>query len=250
MRTKPSTDGKDYSRRIRELRGARTQREFAELCGVGQSAVSQWESGDDVPTPSTYIRLAAIANEPLRTYFWEQSGLSREAIASAATLEQNATYTKPPRIKLEPRRAQTAAILLSGEPQMMEICLLRNAMSEEDVDYSFPFPSDWLPQGGRVIAVRAIGETAVPIVSEGDIVLIDVSRRDPRRLVDEIVAERAGRSIKVKWLRELGGMFVMLPHIGRPPEEVKRETKVIQGRGDQDIMGAVVGWISMVAGRR
>jgi len=56
MTTKPNTD---LGRRLREARLAAelTQREFAELSLVDQSAISMYESGRYVPTVQVAIRL-------------------------------------------------------------------------------------------------------------------------------------------------------------------------------------------------
>jgi transcriptional regulator with XRE-family HTH domain len=79
----------DVSDRIATLRSKRgeTQAQFAAAVGVTQQSVSDWESktGDAVPSADSYARLGNLAPYPDCLWFWEQAGMSKDAMLSAAS---------------------------------------------------------------------------------------------------------------------------------------------------------------------
>lgn len=56
------------------------QTQFADLFGVTQAAVSQWESGYREPSGQIYIRMGNLANDGDCVWFWERGGVDIRAI--------------------------------------------------------------------------------------------------------------------------------------------------------------------------
>ena len=67
----------DWADRIAALRKdlGLLQTQFAELLGVTQAAVSQWEIGYKQPSGASYIRMGNLANEADCLWFWERGGV-------------------------------------------------------------------------------------------------------------------------------------------------------------------------------
>ncbi len=91
----------EISGRIFALRSQlkKTQKEFAELVGVTQPAISDWESesGQSFPSPESYTQLGNVAPYPENLWFWEQAGFSRDAMLSAAVSVLKERGTEPPK---------------------------------------------------------------------------------------------------------------------------------------------------------
>lgn len=49
-----------------------------------------------------------------------------------------------------------------------------------------------------------------PLISDGSIVLIDTAQREPKRLVNKIVAARDGEGITIKHLRQDGDTYMLV----------------------------------------
>lgn len=79
--------------KIKRLRGERTQAELAELVGVGKTAVSMWENGDNTPSAETYLKLADLAPFPDSLWFLEQAGMKEATLLATAehVLRQRST---------------------------------------------------------------------------------------------------------------------------------------------------------------
>lgn len=80
-------DRSEISGRISGLRAQlrKTQKEFAELAGVTQPAVSDWESeqGSSFPSAESYARLGNLASYPENLWFWQRAGMDQDAMLSA-----------------------------------------------------------------------------------------------------------------------------------------------------------------------
>lgn len=55
--------------RIREARGARTQRDFAVELGTDQMNVSRWERGQSEPSLASLRALAELTGHPMEWFF-------------------------------------------------------------------------------------------------------------------------------------------------------------------------------------
>jgi transcriptional regulator with XRE-family HTH domain len=53
------------SKRIKFLRGKRTQKEFGELLGISKATVSKYESGITIPSSDIFNKIASLGNMPI-----------------------------------------------------------------------------------------------------------------------------------------------------------------------------------------
>jgi transcriptional regulator with XRE-family HTH domain len=55
----------DLPKRIKFLRGKRTQKEFGEILGVSKASVSKYESGISIPSSDILRKIASAGNKPI-----------------------------------------------------------------------------------------------------------------------------------------------------------------------------------------
>lgn len=66
---KPKTPKKTIGETVREIRGTRTQAEFAELLGISQAFLSEIEHDKKEPGKKIILKLAEISGLPVETFF-------------------------------------------------------------------------------------------------------------------------------------------------------------------------------------
>lgn len=209
--------------RIRAVRQANglTQKQFAERFGVTQGAVSNWEKGVDRPGILPLAKLAGMTvNEELRDYFRQESRLG--------------TYIETPSTPQVPAEARPIPMLrdavAAGTPR---------AIDESEIAQVLMMPKPWFPASGELFALRVAGDSMAPIIGDGYIVIVDTSRRDPRKLVERMVAAREGDGVTIKWLRKDGSTYLLVPQHVSPRIPVR----IMRAEGDFSIVGEVVKWI-------
>jgi transcriptional regulator with XRE-family HTH domain len=114
-----------------------SQKALADALGLGQTVVSAWETGDNVPSCEAWVKLASVAPSPDNLFFLRQAGLDREIIIAAAkTLKEN-TVIRPkegdmvqiPRYRYTEKGREEAGPPVRLEPEFVPnpeqtICLL------------------------------------------------------------------------------------------------------------------------------
>lgn len=65
-------DAKKIGKRLRELRGTRSQKEVADACGITDMAISLYESGDRIPRDETKITLANYFGTTVESLFYAE----------------------------------------------------------------------------------------------------------------------------------------------------------------------------------
>jgi phage repressor protein C with HTH and peptisase S24 domain len=90
------------------------------------------------------------------------------------------------------------------------------------------------------VAIRVTGDSMSPILEEGYVVLIDLTQKDPKRLVNEMVAARDSEGgVTIKWLRKIGKYFMLVPqHTSQ-----RHEPQMIESDDDWAVVGKVIRWI-------
>lgn len=75
----------EAGKKIRDLRGALTQKQFAELLRVAQPMISAWEAGRELPASADlWIKFGEFAGWPECFWFWQRAGLSQKSLLAAA----------------------------------------------------------------------------------------------------------------------------------------------------------------------
>lgn len=215
--------------KIKELRrrAGLKQAQLAEICGVSQVAVSQWErsEGAAVPTSKALVKLSELASEDDRQWWRdlaaEQSGF-------------DAGVNNP--LEIVPSHEKTITVALVKIASKVGIL---GQMKNEDVEQYLTFPASWFPGGGIIRATRVKGNLNHPHVEGGLIALIDISRRDPDRMVGSVVATHSTSGIRMSYLSKDGDVYMLQPVMDEP----NRQARILRMTGENSIVGQVLKWI-------
>jgi repressor LexA len=112
------------------------------------------------------------------------------------------------------------------------------AINESEIDHYLMFPKE-VVGSGTVTGLRVRGNSMWPIIDEGFIVLVDTSQRDPKRLIDNIVAAREGDGVTIKYLKKRDRSFILTSAHPSPAHP----TIVLTPDKDVAIIGKVIKWI-------
>ena len=161
--------------RIKRLRGAASQGEFAGEVGIPQSRMSEYERGVKPPVKAL-IRFARFAvaqgwhGDAL--WFLEKAGLDPDVLIEMSLLPgQNAQDSSS--FGTQIKNVLPHPIIPTGDERAGSPGFLR------------PLPAWMVPTGGNIFYVRA--EAHLWPFRPGDFLIIDASETDPRNLLGEIV---------------------------------------------------------------
>lgn len=202
----------------------RRQGDLAQLIGVSQPAVSQWEKGKSGPDFPQLLALAQLADDRALTQWGNY-------FRSLAQL--------PPKPEAEPAPGRKHRVKAAEG----KIAAGANRTVGDTVERDI---SDLLPMGPKITVLTVTGDSMSPILEEGYKLFVDTSDTDPRRLVKQMVVARDNDGITVKWLRRDGKFFLLVPQNTTPRNPVK----VLDPEyTDVAIVGRVVRWIGEPARR-
>jgi len=203
------------------LRAARrslgyTQNQLAEVLGSSQGAITRWERAIDSPPISAISILARIVPQEQKAFWFSAGAISDNRWDGVSGMRQI------------PILRDAAA---AGTPRDVD---------EREIDFTLSFPSKMLPNSGRIIGVRVVGDSMSPILEEGYIALIDVTRRKADELVGRMIAARDKDGVTLKWLRRQSkDLYLLLPH----NTSQRHPVQVIEPGGEWSLIGEVVKWI-------
>jgi hypothetical protein len=121
----------------------------------------------------------------------------------------------------------------------------RRVNADDIEDYAL-IHADWCPHPEHVTCVRVRGDSMSPILTDGSIVAIDHSRRNPKQLDGKMVAFRQGDGASVKWCKVVSKDLVM----GLPEnKDSLAADSLLLFQGD-DIDDCVIGCVLWWWGRR
>jgi len=201
---------------------------FAQRFGVTQMTVYRWETEVDLPSANKLLEMGKIAPEPLKWFFFEQAGLSREEVVEHAQ-----------------DSAQEAAKPVAGA---MNVCLLKrisllkstSSLREQDIESTIclPAPKDFTGQVDKVFAIRVHGDSMSPTLEEGYLAVIEITSVGRRALYGDIVAAlNPANDIVIGRLVHNDGQELL------EPENKRFHAHVITGRLDWKILGRIILWI-------
>jgi SOS-response transcriptional repressor LexA len=222
----PLTDTGQLGKRIKELRRRLKwgQAELAAHCGISQTIVSQWESGTRNIATEHLISISKAAPLEERAFWLEQAGVEVHQGGSTSVFIEalGSDFQMIPLLK---------DAVAAGTPR---------AIDEKEIERKLPMPRKWIP-GGKIIAMRVKGDSMAPIILDGHIVLVDVSERDPKKLIEQMVAAREDNGVTIKWLRKDGPLFMLVPqHTSK-----RHPVRIMKPSDDFAIVGKVVMWLGM-----
>jgi len=212
-------------------------------------AISRWERGDQEPSAGGYVDLGNLAGAPLCWYFWGRAGLRTEDLMRAMP-------------KVRERFSQTQVIELqtasagsgdkkSSAPQLVAIPLLKAvAASHGDkgdssmllhdgpVETLIAAPKNWCPNPFATTCLRMRGNSMMPLIHDGYILVADSSQTHPAKL---------GGKVVIVWHKDMGLTVSRMQHYGNTDvlEAENREYDPIVLNSSQNwkVLAKVLWWI-------
>lgn len=220
------------------------QQEFAAAISTAQGNVSKWENGDHKPTPDMLTRIATLAPDVDKFYFLEEAGIP------SSFFMEGLGKALPKEMVKAAESVITRVMSPGGSERKIEIVmvpLLSQAVAasnpltinEKDIEQVIPMLSSWLPRSGKIFAIYVPDDSMSPMLYEGNLVLIDVSKTNPKKLIDHMTATRVGDIVTIKWLRSDERFFMLVPQ----NLSMHHQVKVLGPGEDWNIVGEVVKWI-------
>ena len=216
---------------------------FAEALGTKQSVVSKWEKGAHKPSPDAFAKLAGIAPDMEKFYFLEQAGIPSsyfmgdigdkmpEAMIAAASDVVSKAFGAPGDRNIDAQMVPLLADpIAAGSPL---------SINESDIKTFVPMLPAWFPKGATVYAIEVDGDSMEPTLGHGYIAFIDVTKRDPAKLIGHMVAARVGDGCTIKWLRFSNKHYTLVPQHSSPRHEVR----VMNDEDDWAVIGEVIRWV-------
>jgi transcriptional regulator with XRE-family HTH domain len=151
---------------------------FARELHVSSVAVMYWEKGRS-PSADTYIKLAKLAEEKepaLAAWFWEQAGLDKSALRAIVPVIAQSIKKYLGQIG----RGETVPV-----PPMQRVL---TGMEGADSLPSLPFPASLIPRPLTTEYALVSDPVMQPLFELGDVLLIDTSETDLRKLEGRCVA--------------------------------------------------------------
>jgi transcriptional regulator with XRE-family HTH domain len=152
--------------RVRDLRGDKTQADFAADLGVSQQQVSALEKGTDSPSADALVRLGNVSPYPDNVWFWKQAGLDSNKMV--ATAEQ----------VLKDRGAAPTPGEIVRIP-----CSRKTVQREEPLDRFLQLPAESVPNLGSTRCLLIDETAASPSIPPDSLIVLDASQKDEKQLV-------------------------------------------------------------------
>ena len=207
------------------------QSEFAELLGVSQAIISQWEKARYLPSN---MAIMAIGNLDAhgREWWYKRAGQLNSQIETLrndlhAFQRSHSSDIAPP---------DALRISLYHDPVS---CGPGREISPHEIDEEIWTPRAWFPSGAKMAAFHATGDSMSPMIEPGYTVFVDRGQRNPRQLVGWMVLAGDGSDVALKWLRQDGKEYVLVPqHVS-----LSNPVKILLEENVASIWGKVIRWL-------
>jgi transcriptional regulator with XRE-family HTH domain len=233
--------------RIEEVRTSlgMNQTIFAEKLGTRPSSVSKWEAGKNKPSPDVFVKIARLADGDQKLFFLEEAGVPLEYFEGAPMLSEiQEAATKVVAGSLRSGSTTLEEYPMTDTPYTIHLLKNPKKLGDPDdvlasnVEIAFNLPAQWFPKDSAVRAIRFEGEIS-PFISGELIALVDVSRKDPDRLLGCVVAVRTTNGVEPMKLRKDGHTWFLVPL----REDAEHPVRVLRHDGAWSIVGKVLKWI-------
>ena len=245
----------DWAEKIRRAMSqlGETQEAFAQHLGVSPATLSRWVNGKNEPTPAMYVALGNLVGKPDRNYFFSRAGIEILGTSEEATGGRHlqslrlgeSDYQLVNRKKISGRLTSRGKIvgipllsvpLYADEKAPPETVNLADARVEDVLTASI----DWCPHPDALLAMRVHGDSMVPIITPGDIVIVDTSSNDRNTLDRKIVViSHRDLGFKVARLQRIANAYLLVSANHKCfPIDVSNAAK-------WKLFGEVLWWISL-----
>ncbi len=212
--------------RIKRTRGKNTQKEFSKNLDFSTSYLSEVESGKTKPSLEMLLKISQITNYSLHWLLTGQGPLFIGATESMVK-ENSAFYgvldgfTVIPNLALE----EEAGMEVQG--------------NEQGGAERYAFRRQWLRSKGKVedlVLIEARGDSMDPTIADGDVVLIDRSKKQV--VVGNMYSLRTKNAVMVKRLQSIGAARIKVMSDNKLYDSYEIDLE----SGDIEIIGQVI-WI-------
>lgn len=232
---------------LKKQLGITNQKDLAVALGTDQGAISRWTSGKTRPLPAAFIRMASLAQGADKLFFLEEAGVPADFFlgtpmlpafekASVAVIAESLGSNADP-LGGYGSKEETVTIPLLRNPKTLGT---RNSQNPKDVEITLTLPATWFPgtETEKLKAIRLPGQFS-PFIEGNVIALVDVSRRDPDRLLGCVVAVRTQTTVEPMRVRKDGSTYFLVPlH-----EDATHPVRVLRESGTWSILGRIMKWI-------
>lgn len=220
--------------RMRILRKSRglTQVDLAELLGVAQSQVTKWEKHGSPMPSGIMVKLSELVPDGPERQWWRDQAARRAGFAEDIEGKPSIGF---------PLSSVTSTRIIPLVTNPLKVGVL-GQMDIAEIKENLQLPSHWFSDGGVIRAVE-INIPLSPLIAGEHIALIDISRRDPDRLVGCVVATRTVTGIEVRLLEKDRETYLLLPLY-----EGAGRARVLKQDGEDSIVGQVLKWIADAPG--
>lgn len=180
-----------------------------------------------MPPASAFVKMSELAEEGERQWWRDRAAMQAGLTESP---ESNVVPQKGSIVSPAPDRN----IPVISPTKVGDL----GSVNPQDVEESLRLPANWFSMGGVIRAVRVHDNPISPVISGDYLAILDVSRRDPDRLTDCIVATRTVEGIAARWLRRDGNVYFL-----EPLREGTAPLRVLKHDGEDSIVGQVLKWI-------
>jgi len=212
-------------------------------------AISRWERGNQEPSAGSYIELGNLAGAPVCWYFWGRAGLQTEALVRVMP-NLGKRFSRTNTVVLQsavegsgskvPVASQLVAIPLlevvaaSHGERGDRAALLHDA----PVESMIAAPKDWCPNPSATTCLRVRGNSMMPLINDGAILVVDSSQTDSTKLDGKVV---------IAWHRDIGLTVSRLQRYDHTdvlqPESREHDSIVLNSRHKWKILAKVLWWI-------
>lgn len=237
--------------RISHIRGSRTQAAFAKVLGIHKNSLGNYERGDRTPDADC---LKALALQGVSVH-WILTGHGPKYMAPQQSraqhyLMEEAAAQDPDRVGEAGSRPYRSQLADFDQVPLYDIRAAAGGgaiVQEEEPVSMLAFRRDWLRRelgaaSQDLAALEAEGESMVPTITPGDVLLVDLRDTGPSR--DGIYVLRLDDALVVKRVQRLPGKRLILKseHPAYEPFELDQ--------ADMENNGAAVVGRVVWAGRR
>ena len=235
-----------------------SQSSFGSMLHYSAMAVSRWETGKMEPSARCYIQLGNLAGDPDGWAFWTRAGLKRSDLEHMSPADPSTMHKRSwpdfeivhagSGIKLKKRKRSRKSSIESLIHSARGSCRhnragwrpvhrfrqrLRGRDDRGSRDVGVPTPR-------QTNCLRVKGTSMSPLINDGDVVAVDGSQTNPKKLNGKIVVQDGTGCRGLSLARLIVADGVQLLEIGRDreymPVPVERDRK-------WRIVGRVLWWI-------
>jgi SOS-response transcriptional repressor LexA len=225
-----------------------SQTDFGQRLHSSAMGVSRWERGNQEPSASSYIGLGNLAGSPLCWYFWGRAGLRPEDFMRVMPEFRTQFNRNNPR---DFQIAHPGGGKKLNMPQLVAIPLLKVAVAshggsgdntallhDAPVESMIAVPKEWCPNPSTTSCMRSRGNSMLPLINDGYILVVDSSQTSLSDLNGKIV---------IAWHKDMGLMVSRLEHYDHTQvllaENKEYEPIVLNNKSKWKILAKVLWWI-------